>query len=262
MPPLEGLVYGLRILQSLLGIAALVRLYCTGLHRHFRILFWFLTFNVLQSLVLLATDWFPRPRSAYAWTWVLSEPFMWLFYVLLGLNVYSLVLQDYKGLQTVGRWIFLTAVPLSIGASALTVLPAWNKPHGNAFLFYYTTIDRGVMFSLVIFILVTLLLLSLYPIKLSRNIVMHAVVCTIFLISASMGYFIRNAGKDSPSLYHAVDFAHQVITVLCWSAWLLLLSPKGEETGMILHKWTPEQEERLVSQLTAINSSLMRATRK
>ena len=54
-----------------------------------------------------------------------------------------------------------------------------------------------------------------------------------------------------------------VTSALCWLAWLTLLSPKGEAVKVTFRReWKAEDEERLVAQLTAINSSLLRATRK
>jgi hypothetical protein len=54
-----------------------------------------------------------------------------------------------------------------------------------------------------------------------------------------------------------------VITLLCFSAWSILLSPAGELKKVVFRRqFTAEDERRLVEQLTAINSSLMRATRK
>src|SRR5260370_15907560 len=115
MPSLNSLVFGLRIAGTAIGAAAILRLYFTGLHKQFRVLFWFLCFNELRVLVdFLIPPLFDRPRNAYAWAWVVSEPILWVFYILLVLDLYSLVLQNYKGLQTVGRWILFIAMPVAI----------------------------------------------------------------------------------------------------------------------------------------------------
>ena len=207
--------------------------------------------------------WWPHhPRNAYAWTWVVTEPLMWLFYVLIVLELYSLVLHNYKGLQTVGRWVFLIAITLAVLISAASVLPTWqSKGDKAAMIFYYALIGRGIMFSLVLFILLILFFLSWYPISLSRNLVIHALVCNVYLISHSMGYLVRNVKGTTAA--QAVNLAHLTITILCWSAWGLLFTRKGEATKMVVRReWSAEEEKRLVQQLTAINSSLLRATGK
>jgi hypothetical protein len=262
MPSYENLVQGLGLLACGVGSGAAVRLYCQSLRKRYSILFAFLCFNVCRSFVLIATGWlFAKPHNAYAWIWVLTEPLVWLFYVLVVLELYSLVLQNYKGLQTVGRWAFLFAITFAVLVSAASVLPTLSNAQEKVrIIFYYALIARGIMFSLVLFILLILFLLSWYPIVLCRNLVIHAIVCTIFLISASMGYLVRNVGGTPVT--RGVNIAHLVITIICWGAWMLLTA-KGEETKMrVRREFTAEDEQRLVDQLTAINSSLLRAGKK
>ena len=261
MPLIDTLAYGLRPLTFGLGILAVVHLIQSGLYRRFRVLALFLSVALAQELALFTARWFSNPDRAYAWTFVASEPAVWFVYILLGLNLYSLVLQNYKGLQTVGRWIFFIALPLAILGSALTVIADLRNPRGNVILFYYVVLERGIMFSLVLFILVTLALLSWYPISISRNTMVHAIVCTVFLISASMVYFVR--AFEGQVINHVTHLANLVITALCWAAWLVLLTPEGEQTEMVMRRqFTAEQEARLIDQLTLINSSLLRASRK
>jgi hypothetical protein len=274
MPSYENLVIGLSIISCCVGSGAAIRLYCQSLQKTYRVLSVFLCFQVVRSFTLLVIgtpavakllgmgDWFPRPHQAYAWTYVRTEPLLWLFYILVVLELYSLVLVNYKGLQTVGRWVFLIAITLAVLISGLSVLPTLRNPNEKALvIFYYALIARGIMFSLVLFILLILFFLSWYPISLSRNLVFHTVVCTIFLISISMGYLVRNV--QGTGVTHAVNVANLVITISCWAAWMLLLTRNGEATKMVVRReWTPEEEKRLVDQLTAINSSLLRATRK
>jgi hypothetical protein len=191
-----------------------------------------------------------------------TEPLLLFLYVLLVLEIYSLVLQNYAGLQTVGRWIFYLAVPLSILLSGASVLPKWQSATEKwPIVFYFALVDRGVMFGLVVFILLFLGLLSSYPITMSRNLVLHIAVTTVFLMSSSLVYLVRNVEGDTAT--RLVNLCNQIITVLCWSAWLLYLRPAGETKETTLHRqWTREEERRLLDQLTSINSSLLRATRK
>src|SRR5438046_318870 len=130
MPSYENLVIGLSLIACGVGSGAAIRLYCQSLHRWYRILFIFLCFHVLRSFTLLAIGWWwpktGRPHNAYAWTWVRTEPLIWLFYILIVLELYSRVLQNYRGLQTVGRWVFFIALSLAILISGVSVLPGWN----------------------------------------------------------------------------------------------------------------------------------------
>ena len=269
MPPYDRLAVGLRILTIAIGCGAVAHLYVQGLHKRYRILFLFLCVQVSRSASLFVAEYWVHSvwpqipvRQAYSWTWVHTEPLLCLSYILLVSDLYSLVLQNYKGLQTVGRWMLVIAVPLAIAISVVSVLPTLEKPASEiSVVFYFDLINRGIMLSLVIFILLILSFLSWYPISLSRNVVVHCVICTIFLISSSMGYLVRNV--EGGSVHNAVNLAHLVITAVCWSGWLLLLTPTGEAAKMVVRReWSREEEQRLVDQLTSINSSLLRAARK
>ena len=262
MPPYESLVVGLRILAFGIGCGAVAHLYFKGLHRQYRILTIFLCLQLSRSASLFIADRVIRTRQAYSWTWVHTEPILWLSYILLVYDLYSLVMHNYQGLRTVGRWILFVSVPLAVAISVASVLPTLERPASQiAVLFYFDLANRGIMFSLVIFILLVLTFLSWYPITLSRNVVIHCLICTVFFISASMAYLVRNV--QGSEVRHAVNLVHLIITAVCWSGWMLLLTPKGEAAKMVMRReWTQEDERRLVDQLSAINSSLLRATRK
>src|ERR1044072_2153677 len=133
MPSYEDLVKGLTIISCGVGSGAAIRLYYQSLHKRFFLLFSFLCFHVVRSLFLLTTPWwFARPRNAYGWAWVYPEPMLWIFYILVSLDVYSLVLHKYKGLQTVGRWVFIIAITLAVGISAASLIPTGRSAAESA----------------------------------------------------------------------------------------------------------------------------------
>jgi hypothetical protein len=263
MSPSTKLEISLPLINLALSAAVAARLYYLSLHRQYRALFAFLAFYSVQSFALFAVrEWIPRQRSLYAWTWLATEPILWFLYILLVLELHTLVLQNYKGLQTVGRWMLYAAIPISVLISAATVMPWWRNPAGRyPWLYYYFLIERGLMFSLVIFILLILFFLSRYPISLSRNIVIHTAICTLYLLSSALGYLVLNV--KGHGLTWAINVALTSVTALCCVAWLVLLTPKGEGIKTLARRpFTAEEEQRLLDQLTAINSTLLRAARK
>src|SRR6266536_6400950 len=98
MPPYASLVIGLRILAIVIGCGAVFHLYKQGLQKQYRILFIFLCIQVARSFSLFLAEGVLHTRLAYSWTWVHTEPILWLSYILLVSELYSLVLQKYKGL--------------------------------------------------------------------------------------------------------------------------------------------------------------------
>ena len=76
-------------------------LYFSGLHRRYRAFFLFLTSSLCRNVALAVVA---SGSDAYQKIWVLTEPIEWFLYAWVVLELYSLVLQDYRGLYTVGRW--------------------------------------------------------------------------------------------------------------------------------------------------------------
>src|SRR5258708_22866312 len=106
--------------------------------------------------------------------WIGSEAILWLSYVLVVFELYSLVLKRYRGIYSLGRMFFFAAVAASTIISAITVLPTMTgKLATHPLLNYYALIERGVVTSLAIFLLLLLSLVTWFPVPLSRNLLTH-----------------------------------------------------------------------------------------
>jgi len=250
-----------RILELLIpaGTAILsVRLFAAGLHRRYRVFFFFLIFATLHLGVLASLD---VRTDAYQRIWVLTEPLEWLFDVAVVLEIYALVLQDYRGLSTVGRWILIAAVAVALLASGISLLaPSQVTGQGHLMRYYYVA-ERAVYFSLVVFLLTILGFLMQYPISLSRNIVVHSIVFSVYFLGSTVLYLLLSmSGFGS---IHMVGFALSGITLVAIGAWLVMLNPAGELRKLrVRPEWMPGREEELIGQLNNLNAALLRATRK
>lgn len=196
----------------------------------------------------------------YGMIYVITLPITWIFYVLVVLELYSLVLQNYAGIYSLSRWTLYIALVISVAFSILTLIPSWGN-ETYRLLFWCTTVDRGVMFSLVIFLLLILLFLSRYPITLSRNIIVHCIAYTIFFMGISMTILIRNVvGHEVMRQLNVVVLG---ISAGCYLVWIFSLTRAGEKRTMSLrHNWSSDQEQHLIDQLNSINATLLRAARK
>jgi hypothetical protein len=237
-----------------------VRLWSSGLYRRYRIFFCYLIFSTLNQGVLGAID---QRSNAYEYIWVWTEPFVWLLSILVVLEIYALVLQDYRGLSTAGRWSLIAAVAIALLCSAISMMaPSQLTTQGHLMRTYYVT-ERAVNFSLAVFLLSILWLLLQYPITLSRNIIIHSLVFSVYFLSNTVLYLllsVRFFGKASLSV---VSYASDAVTLAAVGAWLMLLSPVGEMRKQSLRpQWMPGREEVLVNQLNQLNAALLRAARK
>jgi hypothetical protein len=253
-----------RLIQLLIvvGTALLsVRLYTSGLSQKYRAFFYYLIFFTLQTGFMMNLD-NSKHGVVYPRAYVLTEPISWVFYALVVLELYSLVLADYQGLYTVGRWALIIAVTLALLASALSLLaPSRDPHHVSRVLPYYYVAERAVYFSLVVFLITILFVLLQYPITLKRNIIVHSVVFSVYFLSNAVAYSVLSI-RGSLAI-PVVKYALLAATLGSVGAWLGQLNPAGETRKVRLRPaWMPGKEEQLVSQLNSLNAALLRATRK
>jgi hypothetical protein len=237
-----------------------VRLFTTGLYRRYRVFFFYLIFATSRFIVL---DSLNQASNSYQYVWVLTEPLEWLFYVLVVLEIYALVLQDYRGLSTAGRLTLIAGIVVALLASAIILMaPSQSVLVQKSHLMrYYYVAERAVYFSLMAFLLSILGLLMRYPITLSRNIIVHSMVFSVYFLANTVIYLLLSVrGKGSIA---AVTYAISIITLTAVGAWLVLMKQAGEHRKVRLRpQWMPGREEQLVSQLNHLNAALLRATRK
>jgi hypothetical protein len=233
------------------------RLCFSGLHRRYRAFFLFLVFFTLQNAVLAVVG---SGSGAYQKFWVLTEPIEWFFYVWVVLELYSLVLQDYQGLYTVGRWSLMVAVSLALLASGFSlIVPSHSTRQGHLMAYYYVA-ERAIYFSLVVFLLTILTLLMRYPITLNRNATIHSVVFSVYFLS-NMAIFLWLSTHGYGAIRIAA-FATQAVNLGALGTWLAMLNKAGEQRRQRLRPtWMPGREEKLVRQLNGLNMALLRAAR-
>ncbi|MGA2739032.1 MAG: hypothetical protein ABSG65_16460 [Bryobacteraceae bacterium] len=232
------------------------RLLATGLHRRYRVFFFYLVFATLH---LGALDLLGLKSGAYEKVWVLTEPIEWLFFVLVVLEIYALVLEEYRGLSTVGRWALITAVLAALIASGISLaVPSQLTTQGPLMRYYYVA-ERAVYFSLVVFLLSIIGFLMQYPITLSRNVIVHSMVFSVYFLGNTVLYLLLSVrGKGSLDV---VAYAGSATTLAAVGAWLVLMNRAGELRKVSLRpQWMPGREEELVSQLNHLNAALLRAT--
>ena len=125
---------------------------------------------------------------------------------------------------------------------------------------YILATERGVDFSLGIFILLILFFLTRYPVPLTRNVVVHSVVFSLFFLSNTLGLLLRSVFglHVSPE----INLFLMGISSACVVAWLVLLNAKGEKVQVTTRQFGRGDEERILLQLDALNDTLLRASRK
>jgi hypothetical protein len=254
------------VLESLLqfalciaSAATAIHLLVSGLYRKYRFFFVYLVLRIPYGL---APFFFKVTSKAYFNIWFVAEPLFCLLYILIVLELYRLVLAKYLGLQTIGRWAMYVISVVAITISGLTLILKFGPetPVRSKKLFSVLAFQRGVDTTLVIFLVLMLLFLSRYPIRLSHNVRVYALVYPIFFMSnvfqaLMFTLFDRRFGDT-------VNLAMSALSLASTLAFLVLLRRTGEEVPVIKSGITPEHGQVLLSQLDALNTTLLRVSRR
>jgi len=240
-----------------LGLAA--RLLALKLAQNYRFFLTYLFFDSSRAVVM----WFFRLGSVtYRDLWLVTEPVIWALYVLVVLELCTVALKGYRGIQALGRWTIFGSLVFSVFLSLMTVAPTWGRSRESASkLSRYLMVERGIDFALVLLVLVLLAFLTLFPIQLSKNVIIHCVLYSIFFISNTIGILIANL--TGYQLNSTVSDSLMGVADLCLIGWLILMSREGEEKIMAFRPPIPAVDEsRLIEQLANINATLLRASKR
>jgi hypothetical protein len=144
----------------------------------------------------------------------------------------------------------------------LSLLPRITPamPQRSRIIGYIYATERGIDFSLAIFILLILFLLSRYPVPLSRNAAVHAVVYSIYFLSSTLGLLLHSI--FGLQLKNEVNMFLMGTTSACVLAWLFLLNAKGEKVRVSTPHFGRGDEERILLQLDSLNDTLLKASHK
>jgi hypothetical protein len=242
-----------------LHLALLARMWRLSLRPQFPSFFYYLAF---ESLALCSSLLFTPKSGYYAYVYLVSQPVLWLFSILVLLELYGLVLAKYPGVATLSRKALLIALGIAIGIAFATLSGDLQfARHRYPVLLYYTVVHRGLAFSLLLFqILITGFLLW-FPVALERNVIRHSIVYFFNLLVTGAGVFYRNI--TGSNVTPGVNVVLMAASCVCLVGWLWAFSAPGEVRPPAFRpKLAPEEEERLLAQLSAINDAILRGPRK
>ena len=235
----------------------LVKLIQTKLARSYRAFFFYVALMGLQSAAVLTLG---QRSGLYQQFWVITTPLMWLLRVLAVRELCGLVLERYRGLRTAGRWGMYAGVVVAGAISVISLLPRMTVAQRSRVLPYLYPVERGVNFGLAVFLLFMMLLVSRFPVKLSRNAMVHMSLYTTLFLSNALSTLLHTFfGARTP---RAVDLASMSISAACMWLWALLLGRNGEETRMNLPHYTPKEEARILKKLEELNETLLKVSHK
>ncbi len=250
--PLDQLV--LVLAQAALLVTLIARLWYAGLQRVYPYFFGYLLAQLLQMLGGLVI---PFKGRVYPYYWVGSEGIIACFYALIVVELYRVVLRDLPGIASISRRYIKVTLAVAVLVSLL-VLRLEEAPANYVATSF--VIERAIVFSLLIFILLVSAFLAYYPVPLNRNVVFYSIGYAVYFLTKATALFIRTLGHY---VTQQISIVLLLVSSACLLFWALTLNRRGETgTVVIGHKWNTEDEDQLLSKLKAINASLLAATRK
>jgi hypothetical protein len=255
--PVDALVLFFQVISLLGSGLTAIKLFRSGLYRRYRVFFWYFVFRVLNGIWPLIL---PVKSASYFWLYVITLPLTWAFYILVVRELVGLVLQQYKGLNTLGRWAIYFSLAVSVTLSILSRILQFTSTTRSKGIPLLLATDRGITFCLAIFLILMLFLVSRYPVSLSKNVVVHSVLYTTFFLSNTLSGLMRTVfGRRLDTV---VDMFLMGAASVCVFAWFFLLSPKGEEIAVHLPSYGPESEKRILLHLDSLNRTLLKVSGK
>lgn len=200
----------------------------------------------------------PFDSLLYRNTWLVTESLIVCFYVLVVLELYSIILEGLAGIAALSRRYIQAALGFAILASML--LLGLEKTQSGLLTRFFFTFERAIVFSLVLFVLLLTAFLVYYPVPLKRNIIVYSIGYAVYFLAKASSIFVLNLGYYWTRIFSNVWLA---TSLCCLTFWLFALSRRGETKTVTLgHQWNVEDEQKLLAQLRAINTSLTRSARK
>jgi hypothetical protein len=252
--PLETALHYVNIFASVVLVTRLWASRLGALYRSFLLLMCYeAIFGFLEICIRL--EWL---RVDYRSLWLFLEPIHWILYVAVCYSLMQRLLADHPGIYSVSKKVligcFAVAGLVSIlsgrieyGASGLADLPV------NLGLI----IDRAVCTGALLVLLLTLSYLLWFPVEVARNVAFLSAGLAIYFASETALLLERNIW--SPNSLRLVSTVLILISTACVVIWISFLNSAGEQrTVRPGHSWNPNDRQKLLTQLDALNSVLVR----
>lgn len=247
--------YAVTVAEALLAF----KLYRLGLFRTYRFFFAYLLVQVLRGIVVFPMN--PRTKH-YGDVYFISTALLLALAIGIVVELYGLVLAERRGIASLGRWLLMAAIVLSVAISVLMIKVDLTGTAGKSpILFYFNVVHRVVASTLMFFLLVLTAFLVWFPVPLKRNAVVYSLGYVVYFLSLSVALLAMNVGGAEYARW--ASLGQLAVGTGCYAAWLVLLNREGEQEQVVVgHRWNPQDAERLIGQLNAVNAALLRTARR
>ncbi len=240
-------------------LAGLIRLFVLRLApAHPSLVFFF----ACESAIVATSETVGVHTYLYAYSFILFVLLEWFAFGFVLRALYGAIFVRYKGIEILGRWSIYAALTVScmLGLVGAASTGHWMREKGT--LIIGVEFASGCIIVGSVFLVGSILFaISHYPIALPRNVLMNCRFFALFMTVEAVALLLNSVtqGRQTGNL-NVVEILMSAVILFIWP---LLLSQKGELTILkVRHGIDPGEEARLLSQLNAFNSLLLRVARK
>lgn len=217
-----------------------------------------LVFLLLRFFLTLSSVALSNRSPLYFWAYVVLTPFDGLVSILAVRESLGLVLYQYPGLRSFGRWTMYGAVTVSLLISLPVTLAYWRGDVVKSNLYYVEVGNRSIAFGLAVVVAALLVFLSHYRLDLSRNRLVSSVAFGCLLLAEAVTLFVDSNAERLH--FPFVDNLNGVFGLLCVLLWGLFL--EREELAAARTPRDPQpHDERNLRQLRALDQLVSRVAR-
>jgi len=199
--------------------------------------------------------------TTYALAYFASEGANHLFTILAVAEIYRIALEAHPGLANFGRATIYTATLLAVVIAATVGFVDRAVPFGQSTtLHQILVVDRSLDVVIVVFLILTAIFITWFPVQMARNTAVSITGFTVFYLVRAGGLLAANLLPQAH--LGAINDGLLGLGSIVIAAWALAVrSEKAEDRRVTGHFWDPAALDRLTAELNTINAALVRLGR-
>jgi hypothetical protein len=265
----------LQYVELCLAFVLVARLLSLGLHRVYRYFCVFLLSDISGTLVWAIDKRFKGTplHFDYRIAWLGERFVAWVFGLLTVYALLDAILAGLPGILKLSRKVLNISFGGAIFIGLLTALPEYRASiststlagrfaHVIAAAFVF---DRVIASAALIALLCILLFLIWFPVEMSRNLVAFFGGFVVYFALQTCGeLFLSLLSGGAPAFIRFIDMWSAVLVAAIFAYWTFSITKAGENVPAKLRvpTWQRREEDILIAQLEAMNTSLLRAVRR
>jgi hypothetical protein len=237
-----------------------VRLFTSHLAHLYRPFLLLVCYGIGADVLSVAVrqQWLPID---YRSLWLLLQPVEWVLYIAVSYGLMQRLLSHHPGIYSVSKKVLLGCFTLALIVSVCSArLEYGSSTIENLPVNVGLIIERAVCTGALLVLVLSLAYLLWFPVEVARNVAFLSAGLVIYFASETALLLARNIW--SPQSLRLVSTVLILISTVCLITWAFLLNSAGERSMVRPgHSWSPDDQQRLLTQLDALNSVLVRNSR-